>query len=160
LAPEKAEKPALPRTLDGRAGEQDGATAARHHDLGHLAAHQEAGKAAHLPHLEVDAGGGLADGKRTLAPMLKAATSMGADLALDGVDERHHLLLLAGIRAEGAGLAALALDAATKGASLSALRRVTQAVKPSRANLRAIAPPVASPAPMTRATFAFAICVP
>src|SRR6185369_13778660 len=49
---------------------------------------------------------------------------------------------------------------ATKGASLSALRRVTQAVKPSRANRRAMAPPVASPAPMTRAALVSGIVVP
>src|SRR5262245_50908774 len=41
----------------------------------------------------------------------------------------------------------------TNGASLSALRRATQAVKPSRAKRRAMAPPVASPAPTTRTTF-------
>src|SRR5436190_1889542 len=33
------------------------------------------------------------------------------DVALDGVDQRHHLLLLARVRAEGARPAALALDA-------------------------------------------------
>ena len=48
---------------------------------------------------------------------------------------------------------------ATSGASLSALRRVTQAVKPSRAKRRAMAPPVASPAPMTSATFASGMTV-
>src|SRR6185369_7421245 len=45
---------------------------------------------------------------------------------------------------------------ATSGCSLSAVRRVTQAVNPSRAKRRAIAPPVASPAPTTNATFASA----
>ena len=45
----------------GGAGEQDGAAAARHHGLGDLAAHQEAGEAGHLPDLEVDARGRLAD---------------------------------------------------------------------------------------------------
>src|SRR4051812_18468273 len=42
---------------------------------------------------------------------------------------------------------------ATSGCSASAWRRVTQATKPSRAKRRAMAPPVASPAPTTSATF-------
>jgi hypothetical protein len=38
----------------------------------------------------------------------------------------------------------------TSGRNASAWRRVTQATNPSRAKRRAIAPPVASPAPTTR----------
>src|SRR4051794_9173729 len=41
--------------------------------------------------------------------------------------------------------------AATRGPSLSACRRVTHATWPSRAKRRAMAPPVASPAPITKA---------
>src|SRR5580704_8781314 len=43
--------------------------------------------------------------------------------------------------------------ASTSDSSFAASRRTTQATKPSRANLRAMAPPSASPAPTINATF-------
>ena len=48
--------------------------------------------------------------------------------------------------------------AATSGSSFSAVRRVTQATKPSRAKRRAIAPPVESPAPITSTDFRSFTC--
>src|SRR6187431_1350822 len=88
--------------------------------------------------------------KRTLAPMLKTATSIGAisrSMCATSVSTSSSL------RASDAKPCASPPSpwiSATSGASLSALRRVTQATSPSRAKRRAIAPPVASPAPTTR----------
>src|SRR5262245_49122985 len=93
-------------------------------------------------------------GKRTLAPMLKAATSMGpTSRSIVSTSA----VICSSLRASDPKARALPPSAsmrATRGASLSAVRRVTQAVKTSRANLRAMAPPVESPAPITRAALA------
>ena len=66
--------------------------------------------------------------KRTLAPMLNTATSIGAISRSMRLDQRDHLVFLARIAAEAVGLAAFGRICATSGASLSALRRVTQAM--------------------------------
>jgi hypothetical protein len=91
-------------------GEQDGATAARHHDTRRLAPHQEAGEAGHLPHLGEDARGGLANGEAHIGADIEHRDLDRADLALDLVDHGDGLVLLARIGAEGAGPAALLLD--------------------------------------------------
>src|SRR5206468_3001350 len=86
--------------------------------LGHLAAHEKATETGHLPHLEIDAGRRLADRKAHVGADVEGSDLDGADLALDGLDQRDHLLLFPRVRSEGARLAALALDAGDEGSEL------------------------------------------
>ena len=76
------------------------------------------------------------------------------DVALDLLDQRDHLLFLARIAAEAVGLAARGADAVDQRLQLvgrcAASRRRRS---PPREALAAMAPPVASPAPITSATF-------
>src|SRR5262245_38085828 len=102
----------------GGAGEPDGAALARQHGLGDLPPHQKAGKAGHLPDLEVDAGGGFRHRKAHVGTDIEDRHLDRPDLALDGSDQRHHLFLLARIRAEGPGTAALLLDLLHQGNEL------------------------------------------
>ena len=111
MPPAKAAKPAPPADAGGGAREQDGAAAARHHHLGHLAAHEETGERAHLPHLEVDPRGGFADREAHIAADVEGGDLDGALLALDGLHQGDHLLLLSRVGAKGAGAAAFGLDA-------------------------------------------------
>ena len=158
LAPAKAEKPARAAQARRGAGEEDRAAPARQHRPRGFAADQEAGQRGHLPDLAVDALGGVGDGKRTLAPMLKTADLDRRDLALDARDERDRPRLPCARRTpKPCAWPPSARMRSTSGASLSALRRVTQATKPSRAKRRAIAPPVASPAPTTSTAFGLSV---
>ena len=91
---------------------------ARHHALGHLAAHQEAAEAGHLPHLEEHARGGVADREIDVGADIVDRDLDGSDLALNRVDQRRDLFLLAGVAAEGARLAARGLDLADQGCEL------------------------------------------
>ncbi len=89
----------------------------------------------------------------TLAPMLKTKTSIGA-MSRSMVSTTW--ITSSSWRASEAKPCAWpppATISSISGCSLSALRRVAQAIKPSRANRLAMAPPVASPAPMMRAAF-------
>ena len=93
------------------AGEEDGAAAARHHHLGDLAAHQEAGERTHLPHLAVHALGGLGDAEAHVGADVEDGDFDRPDVALDRRDQLGHLGLVACIGTEAARLAAVGLDA-------------------------------------------------
>ena len=121
MAPEKAEKPPPPRTLAVAPVNRIVPRPRGTIDLGHLAPHQEAGEAGHLPDLEVDARRGLADREAHVGADVEDRHLDRPDLALDGLDERDHLLFLARVGAEGARLAALALDAGDEGRELVGL---------------------------------------
>ena len=92
------------------AGEEDGAALARDHDLGDLAAHQEPGEAAHLPHLEIDARRRLADPKANIGADVEHGDLDRPQVALDAQHELGHLLFLARIGAERLGRAAGSAD--------------------------------------------------
>src|SRR5688572_22104934 len=97
--------------------------------------------------------------KRTLPPILKTKTSISP---ISVSIWRKSSVTCASSRAsepKGWTLPPSLVICATRCCSLSALRRVTTAVKPSRANRRAIAPPVASPAPITTQTLFLAMVV-
>ena len=96
----------------------------------------------------------------TLAPMLNTSDLDRPDVALDLLDERDHLLLLARVAAERTRAAAGALDLAHQRLELVQPSAAPgQATKPSRAKRAAIAPPVASPAPTMSATLSFVLLI-
>ncbi len=94
----------------GRAGEDDRAAAARQHRLGDLAAHQEAGERAHLPHLAVDALGRLGDREAHVRADVEDRDLDRRDLALDVRDQRLDVDLLARVGAEAVRRAAVGAD--------------------------------------------------
>src|SRR6266851_9223557 len=97
--------------------------------------------------------------KRTLPPMLKTKTSISP---ISVSISRNSFSTCSSSRAsepKGWTLPPFPVISATRCFSLSALRRVTTAVKPSRAKRRAMAPPVASPAPITTQTLSLAMAV-
>ena len=94
----------------GGAGEQDGATAARHHHPGRLPAGEKAGERGHFPHLAVDPGGGLADRKMNIGADIENHHLQRPHFGLDGVHQGLHLIFVAGVAAEAAGLPALLPD--------------------------------------------------
>ncbi len=152
LPPANAEKPRPPRRLAVSPVNSMGAATARHHGLGRFARRQETGEGGHLPDLAVDAAVVSRISKRTLPPMLKTKTSMSPISVFDLAEQFHDLFLVARVRAERWTLPPSRVISATRCFSLSALRRVATAVQPSRAKRRAIAPPAASPAPITTQT--------
>src|SRR5829696_1060076 len=93
-----------------RAREEDRPATARQHDLGGLAPGEEAGEGGHLPHLRIDAGGGLRDPETDIAADVEDGNLDRTDVALDIREQLHHLLLTASIDREGNGAAALARD--------------------------------------------------
>src|SRR5258708_6759616 len=97
--------------------------------------------------------------KRTLPPILKTNTSISP---ISDSTSRKSFITCSSSRAsepKGWTLPPFPVISATRCFSLSALRRVTTAVKPSRAKRRAMAPPVASPAPITTQTLSLAMAV-
>ena len=111
LAAGKGGVAGAPADAGGGAREQDGAAAARQHHLGHLAAHEETGERAHLPHFEVDARGSFADREAHVAADVERGHLDGALLALDGLHQGDHLLLPSRVGAKGARAPAFGLDA-------------------------------------------------
>src|SRR5262245_16053055 len=111
LAAGKGGEAGAPADAGGGAREQDGAAPAWQHHLGHLAAHEETGERAHLPHLEVDAGGGFTDREAHVAADVEGGDLDRALLPLDGLHKGDHLLLPSRVGTEGAGPAAFGLDA-------------------------------------------------
>src|SRR5229473_2318922 len=72
------------------AGEEDRAVTARRHHLRRFAPHQEPGEAAHLPHLEIDAGRRLADGEADIGADIEYGDFDRPGIALDALDQLFH----------------------------------------------------------------------
>ena len=101
-----------------RAGVEDRAAPARHHPPRHLAAHEKAAEAGHLPDLEVLARGLLEDARRHVGADVERGDLDRSDVALDLLDERDHLLLFSRVTTEGTGAAAVGLDLGDERAEL------------------------------------------
>ncbi|MNQ71950.1 hypothetical protein D3C85_866400 [compost metagenome] len=100
-----------PATQGGAgAGEDDAAASAWQHDLGRLAASQEAGQGGHLPDLAIDPLGGFGDGKLHVGADIEHHRLQRADLAFDAGEQFDHLGLDPRIAAEGPRRAAFCLD--------------------------------------------------
>jgi len=134
------------------AGVEDRAPAARDHAFGDFAAVQEAAQASHLPDLEVLARGFFQDAARHVGADVEDQHLDRADVALDRLDERDHVFFLARVRAIAVGTASGARDVLEQRLQLVGFAPRHAGGEPPRAKRRAIAPPVASPAPMTSAT--------
>ena len=93
-----------------------------------------------ISHEEVGHRGSLPTPFAELAAMVQQLRERGLDAGVDASIIKN--LLDASKRIEAVHATAAEMMRATSGWSLSALRRVTQVKKPSRAKRRAIAPPV------------------
>ena len=83
---------------------------ARHHHTGGFATGQEAGEGSHFPDLAIDPGGGIADGKEHIGTDVEHHHFHRPHFVFDGVEQRHHLVFIAGVAAERTGLAAGLFD--------------------------------------------------
>ena len=94
----------------GGAGEDDGALVARHHHPGGFATGQEASEGPHFPDLAIDPGGSIADGEEHVGADVEHHHFHRPHFVFDGVEQRHHLVFIAGVAAEWTGLAAGLFD--------------------------------------------------
>jgi len=90
----------------------------RQHRLGRFARRQETGEGGHLPHLAIDARGGVADVEPHVAADVEDKDLDLADFGLNLLEQLDDLLLVARIGAEGMDLAALAGDLRHQGLQL------------------------------------------
>ena len=102
----------------GRAGEQDGAAAARHHDARRLAADQEAGVAGELPGLEEQLFGGLEQRLVDVRAGVEQADLDRSDLLFDAGEQVLNLGLLTGVDAERMDLLTGGLELVDQGLRL------------------------------------------
>src|SRR3546814_2896890 len=87
LGPRKGREARSAAQARRRAGEEDGAAAARRHALRRLAPHQETGEARHFPDLGVDAHARLADREIYVPADVEHRDLDRADLCLDLVEQ-------------------------------------------------------------------------
>jgi hypothetical protein len=105
----------------GGSGEQDCAAFPGNHDLGGFPSSEEAAQRAHLPDLGVNAAGRFADRKADVATYVKRHDLDRADVAFDHVKQPGDFLFVAGVAAEGAGLAAVLFDPLDQGCQFVAM---------------------------------------
>ena len=110
LAPANAAKPGSTAHASGGTGEQNRASLALGHALGHFTGIEKAGEAGHFPDLEILARGFFENAARHVGADVEDERFDRADLAFDLLDQRNHVLFLARIAGKTVGFAAVGLD--------------------------------------------------
>ena len=122
--------------------------AARQHQARGFATGEEARVAGHLPDLAEDALGRVEDREVDVGAYVEDA-DFDWRLAVSLLQEGGDILFLARIEWTAEGPPAGLLDVGNQGRELVAVAAAGKTVNPSAANLRAIAAPMKSPAPIT-----------